>query len=62
MVLINQDLLLCIQEMTGPEDNPCILGQGEMEIVIDYNKIQELHNIHRIFLNVSVVTVEHITK
>ena len=50
------------QGITDPEDNLSTIGQGEMEILINHNKIQELHNLHRIFFDVSVVNVEHVTK
>ena len=58
MALIDQDLLLRIQDMTDPEDNPSILvDQGEIEIVINQDQTRELHNLHRLFLDVSDVSV-----
>ena len=61
MALIDQDLL-GIQDMTDPEDNPSILDQGEMEIVIHRDQTRELHNLHRLFLDVSDVDVQRIIR
>ena len=62
MVLIDQDLFLGIQGTTDPEDNPNIMEQGEMEIMIDRDKIQELHNLNRLLIDVSDVDVERVIR
>ena len=66
MVLIDQDqdqdLFPKTWGMTDPEDNLSTMDQGEMEIVIDHDQIQELQNLHRLFLNVLDVNVERVTR
>ena len=45
-----------------PEDNLCKMDQEEMGIVIDHNQIQELHNLHKLFLNALDDDVERVIR
>ena len=66
MVLIDQDedqdLLPRTHGTMIPEDNLGKMDQGAMGDVIDYNQIQELHNLHKLFLNALDDDVERVIR
>ena len=66
MVLIDQDedpdLFPRTRGTTIPEDNLGKMDQGEMGIVINHNQIQELHNLHKLFLNALDDDVERVIR
>ena len=51
-----------IDSSIKPEDNLGIMDQREMEILKYHNRIQELDNLYKLFLNVLDVDVEHVTR
>ena len=66
MVLVDQDedqnLLPRTHGTMIPEDNLGKMDQGAMGDVIDYNQIQELHNLHKLFLNALDDDVERVIR
>ena len=66
MVLVDQDedqnLLPGTYGTMIPEDNLGKMDQGAMGIVIDHNQIQELHNLHKLFLNALDDDVERVIR
>ena len=45
-----------------PEDNLGKMDQGAVGIVINHNQIQELHNLHKLFLNALDDDVERVIR
>ena len=66
MVLIDQDedqdLFPRTCGTTILEDNLGKMDQEDMGIVIDHNQIQELHNLHKLFLNALDDNVERVIR
>ena len=58
----DQDLLPRTHGTMIPEDNLGKMDQGAMGIVIDHNQIQELHNLHKLFLNALDDNVERVIR
>ena len=59
----NQELFPGTWGMMDTEDSLSTMDQGEMEIVINHDQIQELHNLQKLlFLAVLDVAVDNVTR